>query len=138
MHFLERRRRRHPTIIIVALIDVLVVLLIFLVTTTTFKQQPAIRLVLPESRQPREGARVENVVITIAREAPYYYLGQTPVTLDQLQAELKQRAAQNPEASVAVRGDTEAALGRFVTVMDLVKAAGFKNPVNIWTRPAGQ
>jgi len=135
MRFLERRRRQPPAIIIVALIDILVVLLIFLVTTTTFKQHPAIRLVLPESRQPREGGRAENIVITVAKEAPFYFLGQTPVTLDQLQAELAARAAKNPDAVVAVRPDTDSATGRFVTVVELVKAAGFKNPVSIYTRP---
>lgn len=138
MRFLERRRRQPPSIIIVSLIDILVVLLIFLVATTTFKQYPALRLVLPEARASREGGRAENIVITVAKEAPYYYLGQTPVTLDQLQAELAARAVQNPDAVVAVRADTESATGRFVRVVDLVKAAGFKNPVSIFTRPAGR
>lgn len=138
MRFLERRRRQPPSIIIVSLIDILVVLLIFLVATTTFKQHPALRLVLPEARAPREGGRTENLVVTVAKEPPYFYLGQTPVTLDQLQAELAARAAQNPDAAVAVRADTEAPTGRFVRVVELVRSAGFKKPVNIHTRPAAR
>lgn len=138
MRFLERRRRQPPSIIIVSLIDILVVLLIFLVATTTFKQHPALRLVLPEARAPREGSRTDNLVITVAKEPPYYYLGQTPVTLDQLQRELAARAAQNPDASVAVRADAESLTQHFVRAVDLVKAAGFKNPVSIYTRPAGR
>lgn len=138
MRFLTRRRRQTPSIIIVSLIDILVVLLIFLIATTTFKQQPAIKLVLPESRQPREGGGERNIVITVAKEPPHYYLGQTPVTPDQLQSELNARAAQDPEATVAVRTDTDTGVGRFVTVMDMVKAAGFKKPVSIYTREAGK
>ena len=49
MRFSVRKRRTAPAVIIVALIDVLVVLLIFLMVTTTFKQQPTLKLALPES-----------------------------------------------------------------------------------------
>ena len=51
MRFFVRKRRQTPTVIIVALIDVLIVLLIFLIVTPTFKQQPSLRLALPESSQ---------------------------------------------------------------------------------------
>ncbi len=51
MRFLIRKRRTAPAVIIVALIDVLIVLVIFLLVTTTFKQQPSLRLQLPESTQ---------------------------------------------------------------------------------------
>ncbi len=137
MRFLERRHRQPPSIIIVSMIDILVVLLIFMIASTTFKQQPAIKLVLPESRQPREGGDEGKIIITVARSAPYFYLGQTPVTLEQLQSELTTRAAKNPDAVVAVRGDADAALAKFVNVMDIVKAAGFKKPISIFTKPAG-
>lgn len=138
MRFLERRHRQPPSIIIVSMIDILVVLLIFLIASTTFKQQPAIKLALPESRQPREGGNEGKIVITVAKSAPYFYLGQTPVTLDQLQSELTARAAKNPDAVVAVRGDADATLARFVDLMDIVKAAGFKKPISIFTKPAAK
>jgi biopolymer transport protein ExbD len=61
MQFYPRKRRHPPAVIIVALIDILIVLLIFLMVTTTFKQQPALKLALPESpgqeeRRGRKGA----------------------------------------------------------------------------------
>src|ERR1044071_887707 len=59
MNFHVRKRRQAPTIIIVALIDVLIVLLIFLMVTTTFKQQPALRLALPESSQAQKSGADE-------------------------------------------------------------------------------
>lgn len=138
MRFLERRHRQPPSIIIVSMIDILVVLLIFMIASTTFKQQPAIKLVLPESRQPREGGDEGKIIITVAKSAPFFYLGQTPVTLDQLQSELTSRAAKNADAVVAVRADADAALAKFVNVMDIVKAAGFKKPISIFTKPAAQ
>lgn len=104
--------------------------------TTTFKQQPAIKLVLPESRHPPAGGSERDLVITVAKEAPYFYLGQTPVTADQLRAELASRAAKDPDVIVAVRTHTDSEVGKFVSVMDMVKAAGFRKPVNIFTKPA--
>ena len=61
MQFYARKRRQPPAVIIVALIDILIVLLIFLMVTTTFKQQPALKLALPESSQAQK---------TGANEAP--------------------------------------------------------------------
>jgi biopolymer transport protein ExbD len=138
MRFLTRRRRQPPAVIIVSMIDILVVLLIFMIATTTFKQQPAIKLVLPESKQPKEGAAENNIVVTVDKNPPHYYLGKNPVTLEQLQAELTALAAKNPEAPVAVRSDTETPVGKFVSVMDTVKAAGFKRPISVFTKPPGK
>ena len=55
MQFTARKRRSPPAVIIVSLIDVLMVVLIFLMVTTTFRQQPAVKLTLPESKQAKEG-----------------------------------------------------------------------------------
>jgi len=135
MRFSERKRRQPPAIIIVSLIDILIVLLIFLMVTTTFKQFPAIKLTLPESRQPREGVSdTEPVVVSIARQPPHFYLGDQPVTLEQLQANLHGHLARNPQLEVAVRPDTDAPVGQFVGVMDAVKAAGVRKPVSIFTK----
>src|SRR5438552_13947199 len=98
MRFTTRKRRQTPPIIIISLIDILIVLLIFLMVTTTFKQQPALKLALPESKQTaKPGASENNVVITIARQEPYLYLGPSPVTYDKLEVELKVSAAKNPQ-----------------------------------------
>jgi biopolymer transport protein ExbD len=67
MNFSIRKRRQTPTVIIVALIDVLIVLLIFLMVTTTFKQQPSLRLALPESTQAQKsGANENNTVLIVS------------------------------------------------------------------------
>ncbi|HKS37754.1 MAG TPA: biopolymer transporter ExbD, partial [Verrucomicrobiae bacterium] len=110
MQFSTRKRRNPPTVIIVSLIDVLIVVLIFLMVASTFKQQqPALRLSLPESKQtPKPGSAEENLIITIAKQEPYLYLGTRPVTLDKLQEELKTKAEKNPQVSLSIRADTDA------------------------------
>ena len=139
MRFTTRKRRQPPPIIIISLIDILIVLLIFLMVTTTFKQQPALKLALPESKQTaKPGASDNNVVITIARQEPYFYLGPRPVTSDKLEEELKASAAKNPQVSVSIRADSAAPVGQLVKVMDAARLAGIKAAVSMFTKPAGQ
>ena len=138
MRFTQQQRRPAPPIIIVALIDILIVLVIFLIVTTTFKQQPALKLALPESRQPKQGASENKpVLITIDKHEPYFYLGKIPITLEKLQESLKTEAAQNPELQLNIRADTDAPFGKVINVMDAAKEARIKN-VNALTQPPGQ
>jgi len=134
MRFTQARRRQPPPVIIISLIDILIVLLIFMMVTTTFKQQPAIRLTLPESRQAKAGSAEGSLVVSVAKTAPHFYLGAYPITLESLQAELKKQAAREPQPSLVVRADTDAPVGRLVNVMDTAKAAGFKKPISMFTK----
>jgi biopolymer transport protein ExbD len=126
MRFIEHRRRQPPPIIIISLIDILIVLLIFLMLTTTFKQHPAIKLALPEAKQGQEGASEQNLIVTVAKQAPHFYLGDAPVALDRLQAELMSRAAKAPLTTLLIRADTDAPFGKIVNVMDAARAARIK------------
>ena len=139
MKFSNRKRRQAPTIIIISLIDVLIVILIFLMVTTTFKQQPALKLVLPESKQAKQGSTdsSHNLVVTIAKQEPYYHLGRYPITADRLQQELTSSAAKDPQVSLSVQADTDAPVGKVLKVSDAAKAAGIKI-INLLTKPAGK
>ena len=127
MQFTTRKRRGTPTVIIVSLIDVLIVVLIFLMVTTTFKQQPALKLALPQSNQPKSGATPNNAVIVTIPKNGALYLEKDLVTYDALQQRLKQRAAANPDVTLAIAADTDAPWGQVVKVRDAAKAADIKN-----------
>ena len=138
MQFTIRKRRQPPAIIIISLVDILIVLLIFMMVTTTFKQQPAGKLALPESRQePKPGAGQEPLVVTIARQEPYLYLGPRPVTQEKLENELKATANARPGLRLSIRPDDGAPIGQLVKVMDAAKAAGIKD-VSMFTKRPGQ
>jgi len=137
MKFFTRKRRQPPAVIIVSLIDILIVMLIFLMVTTTFKQQPAVKLALPESRQPKDGASEANLVVTVAKDQPHLYLGTRAVTYEKLQQELVASAQKNPQATLSIRADTEAPFGQIIKVMDAAKAANIRT-VDAWTRKPGQ
>ena len=138
MRFFQRKRRQPPAIIIVSLIDILIVLLIFMMVTTTFKQHPAVKLVLPQSSQPREGASEANLIITVAEQPPYFFLGQLPVTIEKLQGELVARVGRDPNVALNIRGDTAATWGRIVEVMDAARAAQVKNVSALVKTPASK
>jgi biopolymer transport protein ExbD len=129
MHFVVHKRRQTPAVIIVALIDVLIVLVIFLLVTTTFKQQTSLKVALPESSQAKKSGANENPPLVVSiddkgglRVGP----NNDAVTLEQLQARLRDELAKNPKLALAVNADKNAPWGQIVKVMDAAKTANIK------------
>jgi biopolymer transport protein ExbD len=136
MRFLIRKRRTAPNVIIVALIDVLIVLLIFLMVTTTFKQQPSLRLALPESSEAKKTGANENPPLIVSIDAQgNLRLGaeSLPVTTEQLKSQLLADVAKNPNLQLAVSADKNAPWGQIVKVMDIAKEAKIKT-LNAFTK----
>ncbi len=136
MQFTVRKHHRPPSVIIISLIDVLIVVLIFLMVTTTFKQQSAVKLVLPESKQGKTGGSENALIVTIPTKGPLS-LGTDPVTLDKLQERLIAAVRKNPGTTLSIRADTEAPFGQIIKVMDAAKAANIK-VVNAFTKAGGK
>ena len=138
MRFITRKPRNPPSVIIVSLIDVLIVVLIFMMVATTFRQHPALRLALPESRQTsKPGDTGDTLIVTIAKEEPHLHLAERPVTLEKLLTELKASTARNPHVSLSIRADAGAPWGEVVKVMDAAKEAGI-TMVNAFTKNPAQ
>jgi len=140
MRFYVRKRRGAPAVIIVALIDVLIVLLIYLMVTTTFKQQPALKLALPESSQAQKTGAQETAPLVVSIDPKgALRLGPEgkPVTVDGLKSALLEAAGKTPDLKLAISADTLAPFGQIVKVMDAAKQAGIKI-VNAFTKEAGK
>lgn len=136
MRFFNKKRRQPPAIIIVALIDILIVLLIFLMVTTTFKQQPALKLALPESTQAQKtGANEDAPLILTIDAGGTLRLGADamPITADTLKERFLSAMAKNPRLKLAISADKAAPFGQIVKVMDAAKAAGIKT-INAFTK----
>ena len=121
------------------MIDVLIVLLIFLMVTTTFKQQPSLKLALPESSQAQKSGADEKELPLVVFIDPQgnFRLGAEarPVTSEQLLAELSEKVSQNPGLKLAISADKAAPFGQIVKVMDAAKSAKVKT-VNAFTKEA--
>ena len=126
MHFTSHRHRhRAPSVIIVSLIDVLLVVLIFLMVTTTFKKaEPMLKLALPESKQAKPGASdAKPFIIFVSPKAPFFYLGDRPVTIDRLQSDLSAAAKKDPDLKVLIKADKNSPVGESIKLIDLAKSA---------------
>ena len=140
MQFHAHKRRQAPAVIIVALIDVLIVLLIFLMVTSTFKQQPALRLALPESSQSHKTGANEDAPLIVTIDAKgTIRLGADarPVTPDMLKTELTAQAAKKPDLKIAISADKTAPWGEVIKVMDAVRESNIKT-VNAFTKDAAK
>ena len=140
MQFYVRKRRQAPAVIIVALIDILIVLLIFLMVTTTFKQQPALKLALPESSQAKKtGANEDSPLIVIIDPKGNLRVvtDGTPVTIERLKEKLLAAVAGKPDLKLAISADKTAPIGQVIKVMDAAKEAKIKM-VNAFTKEAGK
>ena len=140
MQFLVHKRRQTPAVIIVALIDVLIVLLIFLMVTSTFKQQPALRLALPESSQAHKTGANESAPLIVSIDAQgNLRLGAEAraVTAEQLKSELAAQSAKKADLKLAISADKAAPFGEIIKVMDAAKEAHIKI-VNAFTKETGK
>jgi biopolymer transport protein ExbD len=138
MRFSVHKRRQAPAVIIISLIDILIVLLIFMMVTTSFRQTPALKLALPESRQARQGASSDAaIIVTIDKKEPRFYVDTKLVTFQRLQDELIARAQKNPKVSISIRPDTDAPVGQVLKVIDAAKAANIRE-INMFTKPPAQ
>jgi biopolymer transport protein ExbD len=136
MQFVTRKRHQAPTVIIISLIDILIVLLIFLMVTTTFKQVPSVKLTLPESKPSAEGVTATSLVVTVAKQEPFFYVEKLPVTFARLQDEIKARVHKDPKLQVSIRAGGDTQWSNVVRVMSAAKAANAKSVVALTKNPA--
>jgi biopolymer transport protein ExbD len=141
MRFYVHKRRQAPAIIIVALIDILIVLLIFLMVTTTFKQQPALKIVLPESSQAQKSGATESPPIVVAVDDKgnmRFGPEGKPITLERLRGDLRSEAGKKPDVKLSIMADRAAPVGQVIKVMDASKEAGITNNTLITKEPGKQ
>lgn len=127
MKFYHKKKRQTPAVILISLIDILLVLLIFLMVTSTFEKTPSVRITLPES-----SSGVENQegpppsLVTVATNAPFFYLDDQPLELDALKTNLIERQSANEEFQIALRADENAAFGKVLQILDLARSLDLK------------
>ncbi len=121
------RKRRAPAIIIVSLVDILTILLIFFVVTTTFKKdQPEVKINLPESKTASKvPAELEHAIVSVDENDNIKLDGRS-LAADELEAAVRDLPAERKSA-LALQADKKASFGTIIKVMDALKLAGVKN-----------
>jgi biopolymer transport protein TolR len=116
---------------ITPLVDVVLVLLIIFMVTAPILQS-GIEVNVPKTRTVKEITE-ERLVITIDKQQRVF-LGNNPININQIAAELQHKIRDPQHQSIFVRADEDVPFGAFATVMDAVKQSGITN-VNIVTQP---
>ncbi len=94
-----------------------VLLVIFIIMTTAAVQGIAVNL--PKASDTPSIAKPQTKAITVMGDGTIY-LDTYPVTLEQLEATLRQYKAVNPELPVVVKGDSQVQYQLVVDVLDLL------------------
>jgi biopolymer transport protein ExbD len=121
------RKRRAPLIIIVALVDILIILLIFFVVSTSFKRdQPEVKINLPESKTAKKlPAELDHVLVSIDENDEVKLDGRV-MSVDALEGAVRDL----PEArksTLALQADRKASFGTIIKIMDALKLGGVRN-----------
>lgn len=109
---------------IIPLVDVVLVLLIIFMATTAFVKESGLNMKLPQAKSsevvPQEN---KDLNVALSRDGGLFLDG-TPVNETALDNAMRQRAIQNPETRVIIKGDERVEYKRVVRVMDMAKQAG--------------
>jgi biopolymer transport protein ExbD len=121
------RKRRAPLIIIVSLVDILIILLIFFVVSTTFKRdQPEVKINLPESKTAKKlPSELDHVIVSIDQNDEIKLDGRA-ISMDELETAVRDL----PEArksTLALQADKKASFGTIIKIMDALKLGGVRN-----------
>ena len=108
-----------------SLIDLTFILLVvFIVTLPTLEQ--TIKVMLPVGKAQQQDDKKKNFSVTVDSTGKLF-LGETPVTMDDLKARLSQAVTEDPEVSVVIRGDVRVGYGDVYEVVKTAKNCNVKH-----------
>jgi len=100
-----------------AMNDIMFFLMLFFIIISTLLNPSMIRVALPSSRSSQTIQKKE-INLTMTKEK-LYYVNNTQVSFDALEAELKKELARSPEAFVMLRFDNTLPIQDLVNVLSL-------------------
>jgi len=103
--------------------DVVFNLLIFFMLTSTLVHPTALKLLLPKGSTQTSAKPQTTISITADQK---YFLEQQPVTLETLEALLKQKLGVNPETYISLHVDKTAPFDAAVQVMNIAQKNNYK------------
>ena len=106
------------------LVDVMLVLLIiFIITVPVMKH--AVNIDLPRATNQPQDAKPETIRLSVDSNGTYYW-NESAIEEGQLEAQLKQAAARNPQPELHIRGDKAVRYERVAEAMAAAQLAGVK------------
>ncbi|HKK41476.1 MAG TPA: biopolymer transporter ExbD [Bacteroidales bacterium] len=103
--------------------DVVFNLLIFFMLTSTLVHPTALKLLLPKGSTQTSAKPQTTVSITRDQQ---YYVEQQPVSLDQLEAVLKEKLGNKPDMYISLHADKNVPFESVVKVLNIAQANNYK------------
>jgi biopolymer transport protein TolR len=121
---LERSKSSEPMseINVTPMVDVMLVLLVIFILTAPLLAS-SIKLELPKTDAAKPVDAPQFVTLVVDKTGQVF-LGDKPVSPDQLKSSLAQTAGQNPDTEVQLRADEAVPYGKVVEVMGIAQKAG--------------
>jgi biopolymer transport protein ExbD len=104
------------------MLDVVFIMLIFFIVTTSFVKESGVTVSMPQAESASQQENT-NIFIAITAEGEVW-IDRRPVDPRAVRVIVARLHADNPEGSVIIQADEQAATGRLVDVMDQVRLAG--------------
>ncbi len=107
----------------VGMTDVIFNLLIFFMLSSTLVHPTALKLLLPKGSTQTSAKPQTTISITADQK---YYLEQQPVTLETMEALLKEKLGANPETYISLHADKNVPFETVVAVLNIAQANNYK------------
>lgn len=121
-------RRKRGRIEIIPLIDIVFFLLAtFVMVSLSMKKHHGMAINLPESQSADKSGSVEEQISISVLKSGDVFLNREAMNTETLVERLKVIFVNAPQSLIALEGDEEAPLGRFVNVLDNLRQIGFTN-----------
>ncbi len=123
----RRRSRRHAPmsdINVTPMVDVMLVLLIIFMVAAPLLQV-GVPIELPQAKGKQLQSSQEPLAISVKADGSVY-IGETPVSLDEIAPKLKAIAKNGYDEQIFVRGDKGVTYGIIMRVMGRISAGGFR------------
>ena len=135
---LKLENLEEPTLNLTPMIDIVLLLVIFFMVGTQFteaERQYEIELPTVTEARPLTGTPDE-LVVNVAEDGQVF-LGDVPVTDEQLRTELVAAKARYSDQAVVIRGDRDLMYQKVMTLLNICQRAGINN-IQLANRIAGE
>nr|WP_294915513.1 protein TolR [uncultured Neokomagataea sp.] len=129
----RRRNRASSEINVTPLVDVMLVLLIIFMVTAPMMTS-GVNVDLPKTDASPVNADTKPITVSLRGDGSIY-LGDDAVSADQLVAQLKTLAQDDPNHRIFVRGDAHIDYGRVMQVMGQITSGGFTHVALLAQQP---
>jgi biopolymer transport protein ExbD len=110
---------------IIPLIDIMFFLLAsFMMVSLSQVHMKGMKVNLPVGQSGETQSKKDYLSVSVNKDGAVFY-DKTEMSYDQLLDQLRKEYANNPDAKVFVRGDTDTVHGNIIHVLEILRAAGF-------------